>query len=133
MRGDPRHGVTDATAASTREENDVKKSRNPLVGELCAEFAGTLILMLIGTAVVAQVVTSADGSLGDHDSIAWAWGIAVTLGSTSAPGSPAATSTPRSRSRSRHSRVFRGQDHAVYPGPAAGAFVAHCVRATYTD
>lgn len=58
----------------------MKKSRNPLVGELCAEFAGTLILMLIGTAVVAQVVTSADGSLGDHDSIAWAWGIAVTLG-----------------------------------------------------
>ena len=58
----------------------MKKTRNPLVGELCAEFAGTLILILIGTAVVAQVSTSSDGSLGDHDSIAWAWGIAVTLG-----------------------------------------------------
>ena len=58
----------------------MKKTRNPLVGELCAEFAGTLILILIGTAVVAQVSTSSDGSLGDHDSIAWAWGIGVTLG-----------------------------------------------------
>ncbi|WP_148614512.1 MIP/aquaporin family protein [Nocardioides rubriscoriae] len=58
----------------------MSKSRNPLVGELCAEFAGTLILILFGTAVVAQVVTSTDGSLGDHDSIAWAWGIGVTLG-----------------------------------------------------
>lgn len=58
----------------------MKKTRNPLVGELCAEFAGTMILILFGTAVVAQVTTSGDGSLGDHDSIAWAWGIGVTLG-----------------------------------------------------
>ncbi|MFB9313835.1 MIP/aquaporin family protein [Nocardioides plantarum] len=58
----------------------MKKPRNPLVGELCAEFAGTMILILFGTAVVAQVATSSDGSLGDHDSIAWAWGIGVTLG-----------------------------------------------------
>jgi glycerol uptake facilitator protein len=35
---------------------------------------------LFGTGVVAQVVTSSDGSAGDHDSIAWAWGIGVTLG-----------------------------------------------------
>jgi glycerol uptake facilitator protein len=51
-----------------------------LVGELCAEFAGTMILILFGVGVVAQVVTSEDGSLGDHDSIAWAWGLGVTLG-----------------------------------------------------
>lgn len=56
------------------------KQKNPLVGELCAEFAGTLILILFGVGVVAQVSTSADGSLGDHDSIAWAWGLGVTLG-----------------------------------------------------
>jgi glycerol uptake facilitator protein len=39
-----------------------------------------LILILFGCGVVAQVVTSPDGSLGDHDSITWAWGIGVTLG-----------------------------------------------------
>lgn len=48
-----------------------------LVGELAAEFAGTLILILFGVGVVAQV---AAGGLGDHDSIAWAWGFGVVLG-----------------------------------------------------
>lgn len=48
-----------------------------LLGELAAEFAGTFILILFGVGVVAQVVA---GGLGGHDSIAWAWGIGVTLG-----------------------------------------------------
>ncbi len=48
-----------------------------LAGELAAEFAGTLILILFGTGVVAQVVA---GGIGDHDSIAWAWGLGVTFG-----------------------------------------------------
>ncbi|SEG41368.1 glycerol uptake facilitator protein [Thermomonospora echinospora] len=47
------------------------------VGEMAAEFAGTMILILFGVGVVAQVVA---GGLGDHDSIAWAWGLGVTLG-----------------------------------------------------
>ncbi|MEU7883389.1 MIP/aquaporin family protein [Microbispora bryophytorum] len=46
-------------------------------GELAAEFAGTAILILIGVGVVAQVSA---GGIGDHDSIAWAWGLGVTLG-----------------------------------------------------
>jgi glycerol uptake facilitator protein len=54
-----------------------QRSSPSLLGELAAEFAGTLILILIGTAVVAQVVA---GGIGDHDSIAWAWGLGVTLG-----------------------------------------------------
>ncbi|WP_181781254.1 MIP/aquaporin family protein [Pseudonocardia pini] len=55
--------------------------RNSYLGELSAEFAGTMILILFGNAVVAQVVTaSSDSPLGDHDSIAWAWGLGVTLG-----------------------------------------------------
>ena len=49
-----------------------------LAGELAAEFAGTLILILFGLGVVAQVV-AAEG-LGDHNSIAWAWGFGVTFG-----------------------------------------------------
>jgi glycerol uptake facilitator protein len=48
-----------------------------LLGEMAAEFAGTLILILFGVGVVAQVVA---GGLGGHDSIAWAWGFGVTLG-----------------------------------------------------
>src|SRR4051794_25078144 len=48
-----------------------------LLGELAAEFAGTLILILFGVGVVAQVVA---GKLGDHDSISWAWGLGVMLG-----------------------------------------------------
>ncbi|SHN47059.1 MIP/aquaporin family protein [Cryptosporangium aurantiacum] len=47
------------------------------VGEMAAEFAGTLILILFGCGVVAQVV---GGEIGDHDSIAWAWGFGVALG-----------------------------------------------------
>ncbi|MEV4417378.1 MIP/aquaporin family protein [Catellatospora sp. NPDC049609] len=50
---------------------------NGLWRELSAEFAGTMILILFGVGVVAQVVA---GGLGDHDSIAWAWGLGVTLG-----------------------------------------------------
>src|SRR2546430_13772880 len=50
-----------------------------LLGELSAEFAGTMILILFGCGVVAQVVTS-KGGLGGHDSIAWAWGLGVVLG-----------------------------------------------------
>jgi glycerol uptake facilitator protein len=48
-----------------------------LLGEMAAEFAGTFILILIGVGVVAQVVA---GGIGDHDSIAWAWGFGVVLG-----------------------------------------------------
>ncbi|GAA2244988.1 MIP/aquaporin family protein [Kitasatospora cystarginea] len=48
-----------------------------LAGELFAEFTGTMILILFGVGVVAQVLAA---GLGDHDSIAWAWGLGVTLG-----------------------------------------------------
>ncbi|MBT2213083.1 MULTISPECIES: MIP/aquaporin family protein [Actinomadura] len=55
-----------------------------LARELAAEFAGTLILILFGVGVVAQAVAGSGlgepQSLGGHDAIAWAWGIAVTLG-----------------------------------------------------
>lgn len=53
--------------------------RRTLTGELVAEFLGTMVLILFGVGVVAQVVTGKDG-LGGHDSIAWAWGLGVTFG-----------------------------------------------------
>jgi glycerol uptake facilitator protein len=55
-------------------------AKNSYLGELIAEFLGTMILILFGVGVVAQVVTNPDGAMGDHDSIAWAWGIGVILG-----------------------------------------------------
>jgi len=55
--------------------------RNSYFGALSAEFAGTMILLLFCCGVVAQVITApADSPLGNHDSIAWAWGLGVTLG-----------------------------------------------------
>ena len=48
-----------------------------LAGEMAAEFFGTFILILFGVGVVAQVVA---GEIGDHDSIAWGWGLGVMLG-----------------------------------------------------
>ncbi|WP_077799925.1 MIP/aquaporin family protein [Streptomyces sp. JHA26] len=62
-----------------------RSKRSSLAGELSAEFAGTMVLILFGCGVVAQVVaggalTDPAGGLGDHDSISWAWGLAVTLG-----------------------------------------------------
>jgi glycerol uptake facilitator protein len=45
--------------------------------EMSAEFAGTLILIMFGVGVTAEVVAA---QLGNHDSIAWAWGLGVTFG-----------------------------------------------------
>ncbi|WP_220447976.1 MIP/aquaporin family protein [Nonomuraea diastatica] len=51
--------------------------RRGLAGELFSEFAGTAVLILFGCGVVASVVAA---EVGDHDSIAWAWGLGVALG-----------------------------------------------------
>jgi glycerol uptake facilitator protein len=48
-----------------------------LVGELAAEFAGTMILILFGCGVVAQVVAT---EVGEIQSIHWAWGLGVVFG-----------------------------------------------------
>src|SRR3712207_4945990 len=62
----------------SREDTVVETPKQrTLAAELAAEFAGTLILILFGVGVVAQVVA---GGIGDHDSIAWAWGLGVVLG-----------------------------------------------------
>lgn len=67
--------------ASTATVTEVERRRTTgLAGALAAEFAGTMILILFGNGVVAQVLSAKDGSLGDHDSITWAWGLGVTLG-----------------------------------------------------
>jgi glycerol uptake facilitator protein len=66
---------------TSSDTTPVEPAEPSLTGQLIAEFLGTMILILFGNAVVAQVLTAVpSGDLGDHDSIAWAWGIGVALG-----------------------------------------------------
>ena len=114
----------------------MSRSRRPaIVGEMCAEFAGTMILILFGVGVVAQVATSQDGALGDHDSIAWAWGLGVTLGVYVAARLSGAHLNP---AVTLALAVFKGFSwRKVLPYTLAqtlGAFVAALiVRASYAD
>jgi glycerol uptake facilitator protein len=103
-----------------------------LAGELAAEFAGTLILILFGVGVVAQVVA---GGIGNHDSIAWAWGLGVTLGVYVAARISGAHLNP---AVTVSLAIFRGFSWAkVLPYTVAqtlGAFVAALlVRWNYTE
>ncbi|HZE50746.1 MAG TPA: MIP/aquaporin family protein [Jatrophihabitantaceae bacterium] len=61
------------------EASPVRPYVPKFAGELLAEFFGTLVLILFGCGVVAQVVGGGSG-LGNHDSIAWGWGLGVTMG-----------------------------------------------------
>lgn len=110
--------------------------RNSYLGELSAEFAGTMILILFGTGVVAQVVTaSSDSPLGDHDSIAWAWGIGVTLGVYVAGRISGAHLNPAVTVALAAYQGFPWRKVLPYAlAQTAGAFVAALiVRATYSD
>jgi len=103
-----------------------------LLGELFAEFAGTMILILFGVGVVAQVVA---GGFGDHDSIAWAWGLGVTLGVYVAARTSGAHLNP---AVTVALAVFKGFEwRKVVPYALAqflGAFVAALtVRWVYSD
>jgi glycerol uptake facilitator protein len=53
--------------------------RMGITGEMIAECLGTFVLVLIGDAVVAQVIAGGP-ALGDHNSISWGWGLGVTFG-----------------------------------------------------
>ena len=111
-----------------------------LVGELSAEFAGTMILILFGTGVVAQVVaggalTTPPGGLGNHDSIAWAWGLGVTLGVYLAARLSGAHINPAVTLTLAVFKGFPWQKVAPYAlAQTAGAFAAALlVRWNYTE
>ena len=113
---------------------DAALRRRTLAGELVAEFAGTLILILFGVGVVAQVVTS-EGTLGDHDSIAWGWGLGVVFGIYTAARISGAHLNP---AVTLALAVFRGFSwRKVLPfavAQTAGAFVAALlIRVAYSD
>ncbi|MGI8613714.1 MAG: MIP/aquaporin family protein, partial [Nocardioidaceae bacterium] len=113
--------------------------RNPLIGELCGEFAGTMILILFGVGVVAQVVTSGgtnpDVPAGGHDAITWAWGIGVTLGVYVAARLSGAHLNPAVTVALAAFKGFSWGKVLPYSlAQTAGAFVAALiVRFTYTD
>jgi glycerol uptake facilitator protein len=103
-----------------------------LIGELAAEFAGTMILILFGVGVVAQV---AGAKIGDHDSIAWSWGLGVMLGVYVAARVSGAHLNP---AVTIALAVFKGFEwRKVLPyslAQTAGAFVAALlVRWNYTE
>jgi len=109
--------------------------KNSLTGELSAEFFGTMILILFGVGVVAQVVTNQDKGLGGHDSIAWAWGIGVTLGVYVAARLSGAHLNPAVTIALAAFKGFEWRKVLPYSlAQTAGAFVAALiVRFVYAD
>jgi glycerol uptake facilitator protein len=108
--------------------------KNTLWGEVAAEILGTMILILFGTGVVAQVVTG-DGAAGDHDSIAWGWGIGVTLGVYVAARISGAHLNPAVTIALAAFKGFEWRKVAPYiAAQVVGAFIAALIiRATYAD
>ncbi|WP_285693833.1 MIP/aquaporin family protein [Actinomadura sp. NBRC 104412] len=102
------------------------------LGAVLAEFAGTMILILFGVGVVAQV---AGAQIGDHDSIAWAWGLGVTLGVYVAARASGAHLNPAVTVALAVFREFPWRRVAPYAlAQTAGAFVAALiVRWNYTE
>ena len=103
-----------------------------IIGEVLAEFAGTMILLLFGTGVVAQVVA---GGIGDHDSISWAWGLGVMLGVYVAGRASGAHLNPAVTIALAAYQGFEWRKVGPYiGGQLAGAFVAALiVRWNYTE
>jgi len=111
--------------------------KNTLVGELCAELAGTAVLILFGCAVVAQVVTTSgtDAPAGGHDAITWAWGFGVTLGVYTAARLSGAHLNPAVTLALAAYKGFEWRKVAPYmAAQLVGAFLAAIVvRFTYSD
>ncbi|KAA9150845.1 aquaporin family protein [Amycolatopsis acidicola] len=103
-----------------------------LAGEMAAEFVGTMILILFGCGVVAQVAAA---GIGDHDSIAWAWGIGVTLGIYVASRISGAHLNPAVTVALAVFKGFSWRKVAPYAlAQTAGAFLAALlVRWNYTE
>ena len=114
-------------------ERTAQRPRIPsLAGELAAEFAGTLILILFGVGVVAQV---APARLGAPARIAWAWGLGVTLGVYVAARISGAHLNPAVTIGLAAFKEFAWRKTAPYiAAQTAGAFIAALlVRWNYSE
>lgn len=111
----------------------------PLLGEVSAEFFGTMILILFGVGVVAQVVTggfpTTTGATGDYNSIAWGWGLGVAMAVYVAGRLSGAHLNPAVTVALATFKGFPARKVLPYIGAqCAGAFVgALLVRFTYSD
>jgi glycerol uptake facilitator protein len=116
-------------------------NRSPLLGECSAEFFGTMLLILFGCGVVAQVVTggtplsTAPGSTGDYNSIAWGWGLGVAMAVYVAGRLSGAHLNPAVTVALAAFKGFPARKIAPYIGAQVlGAFVgALIVRLNYAD
>jgi len=113
--------------------------RSQLFGECSAEFFGTMILILFGVGVVAQVVTggfpTTTGATGDYNSIAWGWGLGVAMAVFVAGRVSGAHLNPAVTVALATFKGFSWRKTAPYIGAqTAGAFVgALLVRWAYSD
>src|SRR6266496_3285744 len=95
--------------------------------EAAAEFLGTFVLIVFGTAVVAQVVLSGQGH-GGYLSINIAWGLAVTMGVYVAGGISGAHLNPAVTLAVAVHRGFPWRKVPAYcAAQLAGAFTASAV------
>ncbi|MCB0940559.1 MAG: aquaporin family protein [Mycobacterium sp.] len=114
-------------------------TRSALLGEFFAEFFGTMILILFGVGVVAQVVTggfpTTTGATGDYNSIAWGWGLGVTMAVYVAGRLSGAHLNPAVTVALAAFKGFSARKVVPYIGAQlAGAFVgALLVRWAYSD
>jgi glycerol uptake facilitator protein len=119
----------------------VEVKPTPLLGECSAEFFGTMILILFGCGVVAQVVTGGSmlgtdpGSTGDYNSIAWGWGLGVAMAVYVAGRLSGAHLNPAVTVALAAFKGFPARKIAPYiAAQVAGAFVgALLVRFNYSD
>ncbi|MEU0935372.1 MIP/aquaporin family protein [Embleya sp. NPDC005971] len=125
-------GAVPKTGARRAQPAPPPSERWALGGEMVAEFVGTMVLILFGVGVVAQVVAA---DLGNHDSIAWAWGFGVTFGVYIAARTSGAHLNPAVSVALAAFRGFPWQKVAPYVlAQTAGAFVAALlVRWNYTE
>ena len=115
--------------------------RTPLLGECSAELFGTMVLILFGCGVVAQVVTggtelgTTPGATGDYNSIAWGWGLGVAMAVYVAGRLSGAHLNPAVTVALATFKGFPARKIAPYiAAQVAGAFVAALlVRFTYSD
>ena len=115
--------------------------RTPLLGECSAEFFGTMVLILFGCGVVAQVVTggtelgTTPGATGDYNSIAWGWGLGVAMAVYVAGRLSGAHLNPAVTVALATFKGFPARKIAPYiAAQVSGAFVAALlVRFTYSD
>ncbi|KAJ5495708.1 Aquaporin-3 [Penicillium diatomitis] len=73
------HNITVEQEPSHSEPSNLWNTIRACTRDACSEFFGTMILILFGNGVVAQVLLS-HGEKGDYQSISWGWGLGVMLG-----------------------------------------------------